>query len=91
MTEEHTDIYWDGLSEHIKLDDKEEETGGSEVVEIAGDNKQLPAIEPSEGNSANDTGMESIAVWTGVVGLIRMKEANNTRGDKTIEVDTKEH
>ena len=85
---------WDGLSKHIKLDAKEEEeTGGSEVVKItfAGDHKQPPTIEPSEGNSANDTGIEPIAVWTGVVWLITMKEANNTPGDMTIEVDTKEH
>ena len=71
LTEENTDRspfnegYWDGLSELIKLDAKEEEeTGGSEVVEItfAGDHKQPPTIEPSEGNSANDTGIEPIAV-----------------------------
>ena len=39
----------------------------------------------------NDMGMESIAVWSGVFKLITMKEANNTGGDMTIEVETKEH
>ena len=66
LTKEHADRHWDGLSEHTKLDAKEEQTGGSEVVEItfAGDNRKLPAIEPIEDNCANDTGIESIAVWT---------------------------
>ena len=57
---------------------------------FARDDKQPPAIEPSEDNIENEAGMESIAVWTGVVWLIMMKEANNTPGDMTIEVGTKE-
>ena len=101
LIEENTDRspfakgYWDGLSEHTRLNAKEEETGVSEVVEItfARNDKQPPAIEPNEDNIAKDTGIESIAVWTGVVGLITMKEAINTPGDMTIEIgtNTKEH
>ena len=49
-------------------------------ITFARNNKQLPTIEPSEGNSENDTGIESIAVWTGVVGLIMMREANRLSG-----------
>ena len=68
-------------------------TGGSEVVEItfATDSEQPPAIETSEDNNAIEYGTKSIAVWTGIVGLITMKEANNTSGDMTTEIGTTEH
>ena len=74
LIEENTDRspfdegYWDGLSAHIMR--KEEETGVSEMVEITfhRDEKQPPAIELSEDTIANETGIKSIAVWTGVVG-----------------------
>ena len=101
FTEENTgrspfdEGYWDGLSAHIMR--KEEETGVSEMVEITfhRDEKQPPAIELSEDTIANETGIKSIAVWTGVVGLITMKEAINTPGDMTIKIGTniyiKEH
>ena len=44
------------------LNTKEEETGVSEVVEITfdRDDKQPPAIEPSEDTIANETGIESM-------------------------------
>ena len=68
------------MSAHIMLNTKQEETGVSEVVEIKfdRDDKQPPATEPREDTIANETGMESIAVWTCLVRLITMKESNNT-------------
>ena len=72
--------YRDGC-EHIGLNAKEEEKGGSEVVEItfAKGSKQPP--ETNEDNNSIENGIDPIAVWTGVDGLITMKEAINTPGE----------
>jgi hypothetical protein len=53
--------------------------------------EQPPAIERSEGNNKFENGANSIAVWTGTVGLITMKEANNTPGNMTREMRTTEN
>ena len=52
----------------------------SEVVEITYDreDEQPSNIEIGEDTPANEMGVESIAVWNGLVGLISLKEANNT-------------
>ena len=56
--------YRDGLGKHIRLNAKEEETGGSEAVKItfARDSEQPPAIESTEVNNALENGSDSIVV-----------------------------
>ena len=88
LQEENTDRspldegYWNGLGEHNRLNAKKYETGESEVVDItfARDSEQPPDIETSKDDNALESGSDSIAVWTGTVGLITMKEANK-QGD----------
>ena len=50
------------------------------MVEITYDreDEQPSNIEIGEDTPANEMGVESIAVWNGLVGLISLKEANNT-------------
>ena len=56
--------------------------GGTEMVKItfARDIEQPPEIGVRKDSEAIENGTESIAVWTGTVGLITMKEANK-QGD----------
>ena len=67
--------YWNGLGEPIRLNAKKEEMGRSEEVKItfAKDIEKPPEIGESKDSDAIDTRSESIAVWTGTVGLITMR------------------
>ena len=69
----------DGLGEHIRLNAKKEDMGGSEVVEITFD------------SDAVENGSESIAVWTGTVGRITRREPKNTFGNDAEDKGTLEH
>ena len=64
------------MGENTRLKAKKEETGGSEVVEItfARDSEQPPDIETSTNSNALENGVDSIAVWTGIVGLSKMRD-----------------
>ena len=75
------------MGERIRPKTKKEETGGSEVVEItfAIDSKQPPTDSKALAN-----GSDSTVVWTGTVGLIRMRKTNDTLGNNTKEMDTLE-
>ena len=54
------------MGEHVRLNTKKEETGGSEVVEItfARNIEQPPVTRDSKDSDAVENGSESIAVWT---------------------------
>ena len=52
-------------------------------ITFARDSEQPPDIETSKDDNALESGSDFIAVWTGTVGLITMKEANK-QGDGNI-------
>ena len=55
-------------------------------ITFARESEQPPVTETTKDSNALDNGSYSIAVWTGTVGLIMMREANN----KTLDNNTKE-
>ena len=75
------------LGEHVRLNTKKEETGGSEVVEItfAGNIEQPPVTQDSQDSAAVENVSESIVIWTGIVGLITMREPKNIVGNDAEE------
>ena len=53
--------------------------------------EQPPLTQDSKDSDGVKNGSESIAVWTGTVGLITMREPKNTSGNDAEEEGTLEH
>ena len=60
-------------------------------TEFARDREQPHGIETRTDRDALENGSDSIAMWTGTVGLIMMRETNNTLGNNTNKMGTLMH